>query len=41
MPLRHEDWRKGKTSLKAVAEILVADNQYGWEVLNDADGEIP
>jgi hypothetical protein len=41
MPLRHEAWRKGKTSLKEVAENLVADNQYGWNVLNGADARIP
>ncbi len=41
MLLRHEVWRKGKTSLKAVAENLGAENQYGWEVLNGADARIP
>lgn len=40
MPLRHEAWRKGKTSLEAVAENLVAGNQYSWNVPNGAAARI-
>ena len=35
-PLRHEAWRKGKTSLEAVEENLVAGNQYSWNIPNGA-----